>query len=46
MLRKSTLEANAWNAPKVAERIDLKGDGDSKGRSLDHGASAALPYLR
>jgi hypothetical protein len=46
MLRKSTLEAKAWNAPKVAEPIDLKGDGHSKKRSLDHGANPTLPYLR
>jgi hypothetical protein len=31
---------------KVAELIDLQWDGEPRGRSLDHAATAAVPYLR
>jgi len=38
--------AIAWRDPGVAEVIDLYCDGEPKDRSLDQGASVALPHLR
>jgi hypothetical protein len=38
--------AKASTVPKIAELVDLLWDSKSKERSLDHAASAALPYLR